>query len=85
MRRLALMQAGGFLYRSSDSSGVRGRPRWVYHPTEKLRVRVALFESDSVAVLNFATLREACKYYVNGECTLKPQPCSISVCPLLRS
>ena len=85
VRWLALMHAEGFLKRSSNPSGARGRPRWVYHPTARLRARVASVEMDSVAVLTFAALRAACKHSVDGECNLKLQPCSLAVCPLLHS
>ena len=85
MRWLALMQAEGFLNRSSDPSGGRGRPRWVYHPTGRLRTRVVSFESDSLAVLSFDALREACKYSVEGECTLKTLHCAPLLCPLVNS
>ena len=83
MKWLALMRAEGFLNRNSDPSGARGRPRWVYHPTEKLRVQVASFESDSVAVLRFEALREACKHMVDDECTIGQLGCNVSVCPIL--
>ena len=85
MRWLTLMRAEGFLSRSSNLNGARGRPRWVYHPTERLRARVVSFESDSVAVLSFAALREACKYLVDGECSVETLRCGVSVCPILHS
>ena len=84
-RWLALMHAEGFLKRSTDHSGTRGRPRWIYHPTGRLRARVASFESDALAVLSFEALREACKYSADGDCTLKPLPCNALVCPIVNS
>ena len=83
MRWLALMQAEGLLNRSSHLSGARGRPRWVYHPTNRLRARVASLESGSLAMLSFDALREACKHSNAGDCGLGPQLCAISTCPIL--
>ena len=87
MKWLALMQAEGFLSRGSTPTGLRGRPRGIYRPTEKLRTRVASYESNSVAILSFAALREACKYKSGNECTLEPSTwtCGVSACPLLNS
>lgn len=83
MKWLALMRAEGYLSRGSAPTGLRGRPRWIYRPTEKLRARVVSFESNSLAMLSFAALREACKYLMGNECTLEPRTCNISVCPLV--
>jgi len=85
MRWLALMQAEGFLSRGSVATGLRGRPRVTYRPTEKLRARVASYESNSVAMLSFAALREACKYLMGNECALEPRTCSIAICPLVNT
>ena len=85
IRWLAVMSAEGFLNRSCASNGARGRPRGIYHPTEKLRSRVLSYQSDSLAIVSFATFRGACKYIVGDECTLKPLPCGASLCPILHS
>jgi len=85
IRWLALMQDEGFLNSRCDTNGARGRPRMVYHPTDKLRTRVLSYQSDSLAILSFATFKGACKYKVGDECTLRPLPCGASVCPILHS
>ena len=85
MRWLALMENEGLLTRTQAMSGKRGRPQGIYRPTDKLMKLVETHSSGSIAILNFPTLKGACKHLTDGKCRFgkKPQVCAAFICPLL--
>ena len=86
-RWLSLMQAEGLLNKTSVMEGTRGRPKVVYHPTDKLRTRAASAGPEPFAVVSFANLRAMCKYLEVGRCNLQSPSglCAAPGCPIINS
>lgn len=85
IRWLALMVAYGLLERVYPTRGKRGRPQVVYQPTARLMDFVGKKAASSSVILDFLTLRMACKHLDGGICRFDEsgKACSLSNCPLI--
>lgn len=58
----------------------RGRPQFLYHAESPKPTEPPL---TNVVVLNFSTLKRACRYEKGGHCKPKRDNCKMENCPLI--
>jgi len=82
------MEKGGLLWKTHQSSGKKGRPLGVYHPTENLSDFMQKHNRSSGVMLDFAVLSGMCRFNSRGVCTLSgpsSEKCGIEGCPVLKT
>jgi DNA-binding MarR family transcriptional regulator len=88
IRWLTLMEKSGFLWKTFQSNGKKGRPLGVYHPTESLSELMRQHHRRSGVMLDFPVLSAMCRFNSRGICDLTglgPERCQIEACPVLKT
>lgn len=88
IRWLALMEKSGLLWKTYQSTGKKGRPLGVYHPTEGLADFLVQNHHRSSVMVDFPVLSAMCRFNARGVCGLtkaKSQACEMENCPVLKA
>jgi predicted ArsR family transcriptional regulator len=88
IRWLTLMEKSGLLWKTYHSTGKKGRPLGVYHPTEDLSDFMQKRHRRSAVMLDFSVLSAMCRFNSRGMCGLsrpRSERCKIEVCPVLKT
>ena len=82
------MEKSGLLWKTYQSTGKKGRPLGVYHPTRSLSDLMLQHHHRSSVMVDFPVLSAMCRFNGKGVCQLAGQRlerCRIEVCPVLKS
>ena len=77
---LERLGSGELVLKEKKPSKGRGRPEFQYRPADAPEHRVA--PQPSIVVLEFSTLKKACRYEKGGYCKLARDRCVTQNCPL---
>ena len=86
IRWLALMEEGGYLYKTHRATGMKGRPLGIYHPTQQLADFLKERHHRSAVMIDFPVMSALCRFNLKGKCSLTRQGserCGMEICPLL--
>jgi hypothetical protein len=88
IRWLALMEKSGLLWKTYQTTGKKGRPLGIYHPTEGLSDLMRQHHRRAGVMLDFPVLSAMCRFNSRGVCGLtglKAERCGIEGCPVLEA
>ena len=74
----------GLVLRAEKVENKRGRPKYSYYLTPKLKQHVNLTLKEphtSLVTLTFTKLKQICKYSKGGFCKTKRRNCTAYICP----
>ena len=88
IRWLTLMEKSGLLWKTYQSTGKKGRPLGIYHPTESLSDLMRQNHHRSGVMLDFPVLSAMCRFNSRTVCGLtglSAEGCKIEGCPVLKT